>query len=66
MNPDLWDQTVNVSLEGGVIDAAPSMDAYRTDLAEQALELLAGMDMEMDTTGEMWQRIEVELAPGGE
>ena len=66
MNPDLWAQTVDVATEGGVITEAPPDTAYRTDLAQAALDMLTGMDSTMDVTGEDWQRIEVELAPGGE
>ena len=37
MDQALWDQTVEVSLGGGVITEEPT-DAFRTDLAEQALK----------------------------
>lgn len=66
MNPDLWDQTVNVALDGGVITEAPAEGAYRTDIAQQALDILAERDPEMDLTGENWERVAVELQPGGE
>jgi NitT/TauT family transport system substrate-binding protein len=61
MDPALWDQTVNISVEGGVITEPPSADAYRTDLAEAASQFLAG-----DITGGSWAPIEVEVTPGGE
>lgn len=66
MNEDLWAQTVAVAIEGEVITEEPSMDAYRTDLAQAALDSLT-MEMEdMDVTGEMWEPVEVVLTEGGE
>ena len=38
MDPALWQQTVDVSLGAGIIKAAPPADAYRTDLAQKALD----------------------------
>jgi ABC-type branched-subunit amino acid transport system substrate-binding protein/ABC-type nitrate/sulfonate/bicarbonate transport system substrate-binding protein len=61
MDEALWDQTVNISVEGGVITEAPSEGAYRTDLAEAAHQFLSG-----DVTGESWQAQTVEVTPGGE
>ena len=61
MDQALWDQTVQVSVDGGVIPEAPSDGAYRTDLAEAALELVDG-----DTMGDSYTPIEVELVEGGE
>jgi NitT/TauT family transport system substrate-binding protein len=61
MDEALWDQTVNISVEGGVITEAPTEDAYRTDLAEAAQQYLEG-----DISGGSWQPIEVEVTPGGE
>ena len=64
MDEDLWAQTVAVSIEGQVISEEPSMDAWRSDLAQAALDSLA-MD-DVDVTGDMWEPVEVELRPGGE
>jgi NitT/TauT family transport system substrate-binding protein len=61
MDPDLWQQTVDISLESGIIGEAPPEDAYRTDLAEAALE-----GIEEDTTGEDFEKGTVEVTPGGE
>jgi NitT/TauT family transport system substrate-binding protein len=61
MDPDLWQQTVDISLEGGVIGAEPGDDAYRTDLAEAALEGISE-----DTVGDGFTRGSVEVTPGGE
>lgn len=62
MNTDLWDQTVAVALEGQVITAEPTEGAYRTDLAQAALDSLA----DEDVTGETWEPLAVEITPGGE
>lgn len=61
MDQALWDQTVQVSLEGSVISQPPSEGAFRTDLAQKALEGLEG-----DTKGLNWSRRAVEITPGGE
>lgn len=61
MEQALWDQTVAVSLESGIIPEAPSEGAFRTDLALKALEMVEG-----DTTGADYQPITVELIEGGE
>jgi NitT/TauT family transport system substrate-binding protein len=61
MDQPLWDQTVQISLDGGVITTPPSDGAFRTDLAEEALKFVSG-----DYTGESFEPIEVELRPGGE
>lgn len=66
MDEELWAQTVAVSLEGEIITAEPAEGAYRTDLAEAALALVMEVDPELDVTGETWERVEVELQPGGE
>jgi NitT/TauT family transport system substrate-binding protein len=61
VDPALWQQTVDVSLEAGIIKAAPPADAYRTDLAEAALAELA----DLDTKGESFVKGTVEVTPGG-
>jgi NitT/TauT family transport system substrate-binding protein len=66
MDEDLWAQTVTVALEGEVITEEPAEGAYRTDIAEAALAMIAEIDPELDVTGETWERVEVELLPGGE
>ena len=57
----LYQQTVDISTEFGVIAAPPDEGAVRTDLALAAHEGLEG-----DLTGEGWQRMEIEVTPGGE
>ena len=61
MDEALWDQTVQVSVEGGVISDVPSAGAFRTDLAKAAIALLEG-----DLMGDNYTPIEVELVEGGE
>jgi NitT/TauT family transport system substrate-binding protein len=61
MDPALWQQTVDIAVEFGVINEPPTADAYRTDLAQRAHEGLAG-----DTRGLNFTREVVELRPGGE
>jgi NitT/TauT family transport system substrate-binding protein len=66
LDEELWDQTVAVALEGEVISEEPSDGAFRTDMAQAALDSLHEEMMDLDLTGEEWERIEVELTPGGE
>jgi NitT/TauT family transport system substrate-binding protein len=61
MDPALWDQTVETAIEAEIIAEEPPDDAYRTDLAEQALE-----GIEDDATGEGFTKADVEVTPGGE
>jgi NitT/TauT family transport system substrate-binding protein len=61
LDEGLWDQTVQISLDSEIISEAPDDSAYRTDLAEAAL---AGIDG--DTTGDDFQKAEVEVTEGGE
>ncbi len=61
MDAALWQQTVDVSLDAGVIKAAPPADAYRSDLAEAALAELA----DTDTKGASFVKGTVEVTPGG-
>ena len=70
MDPDLWAQTVEVANSEGVIAGtqdpaqSPSENAYRTDIAEQALANLR--DEGLDVTGDNWKRFVVELNEGGQ
>lgn len=61
MDQALWNQTIEVATSEGVISADPGSGAFRTDLAEKALA-----DIDGDTTGSDWTRVEVTLNPGGE
>ena len=56
-----WDQTVQIALDAGIIQAAPDAGAARTDLADAARGMLSG-----DVTGESFTPAEIEITPGGE
>jgi NitT/TauT family transport system substrate-binding protein len=60
MDPALWDQTVATAIEAEIIAAEPPDDAFRTDLAEQALE---GLD---NATGDDFTKEDIEVTPGGD
>lgn len=66
MDEALWDQTVAVALEGAVITEEPSEGAYRTDLAQAALDALTAEMADADVTGADWEPAVVEITPGGE
>ena len=61
LDEGLWDQTVQISLDSEILTEEPSDDAYRTDLAQAALDGIEG-----DTTGDDFEKAEVEVTPGGE
>ena len=61
MDKALWDQTVAVTTEAGIITEAPSADAYRTDLAAAALANIT----DADTKGADFQKGSVEVTEGG-
>ena len=62
MDQALWDQTVAVAVEAGIIPEAPPAEAFRTDLAEKALANMT----DVDTKGEGFTKGSVEVTPGGE
>ncbi len=62
MDPVLYDQTVNIALDFGVLTAPPDDAAERTDLAQRALEELS----DLDTEGLGYQKRVIEVTPGGE
>jgi NitT/TauT family transport system substrate-binding protein len=61
MDPEQWDQTVQVALDAEILTEEPPSSAYRTDLAEAAL---AGI--EDDTEGADFEKADVEVTPNGE
>jgi NitT/TauT family transport system substrate-binding protein len=64
MDEALWDQTIEVATSEDVISEEPADGAFRSDIAEAAV---ASLDDEgLDTTGEDYEPIEVEVTPGGE
>jgi NitT/TauT family transport system substrate-binding protein len=60
MPTDTYQQTVDIALDAGILSTAPGSDAYRTDLATQALEGITG-----DTKGTNFQKGTVEVTAGG-
>ena len=64
MDDALYQQTVDISVEFGVIQNPPDDEALRTDLAQEAVAELEAEGV--DTTGEGFERLDVEVTPGGE
>jgi NitT/TauT family transport system substrate-binding protein len=63
MDPESFKITNEIALSGKVIKKPATEDAYRTDLAEAAVEELRNEDV--DVTGESWQKETVEVTEGG-
>ena len=66
LDPGLYEQTVQVAIEGEVIPDEPSEDAVMLDLAVIALEELMEEYPDLDLTGMDYEPMEVEITPGGE
>ena len=64
MDPDLYQQTVDISVDFGVLTAAPDDAAVRTDLAQQAVSDLEAEGL--DVRGLEFEKRDVEVTPGGE
>ena len=62
MDPASFDVTNQIATDYGIIKEPATEDAYRTDHAEAALAELE----DEDTTGEDWEKPDVEVTPGGE
>ena len=60
LSSDAWAQTVDTALEADIIAAEPPDEAFRTDLADAALE---GLE---DATGDDFEKAVVEVTEGGE
>ena len=60
MDPVFWGQTVRIAKGAGIIKADPSIDAYTTDIVEEALTGITD-----DTKGESFAKGTVEVTPGG-
>ncbi len=57
-----WDQTIQISLDGGFLKAAPPDGSYRNDLAQQALDALGSS---VDTKGASFTKGTVQVTAGG-
>lgn len=64
MDPEQFQVTADISLNYGVIENPASQDAFRTDLAEAAVQEL--QDEGLDVLGTDYRKLEVEVTPGGE
>ena len=62
MDKGLWDQTIEVATAEGVLAGAPDDEAYTTQYAEAAIELLG----DLDVNGSGFSKTTVELLEGGE
>ena len=63
MDEKLWDQTVEIATAEGILASAPTDGAFRTDIAEEALQNLR--DAGIDVVGNGFETVEVELLEGG-
>jgi NitT/TauT family transport system substrate-binding protein len=63
MNKADYARTASISKQFGVIKAAPTAGAYRTDLAKKAVALLKAKGL--DVNGNSWTPATVVLTPGG-
>ncbi|HEY2888044.1 MAG TPA: hypothetical protein VGJ17_05480, partial [Candidatus Limnocylindrales bacterium] len=62
LDQTLYQQTLDVATKYGVLKAAPSGDAVRTDLAQKALDALG---TSVDTKGASFQKSTITLNAGG-
>ena len=64
MGPDLYQQTVDISLDFGVLSSPPDDAALRTDLARQAVSDLEAEGLDVRALD--FEPRDVEVTPGGE
>jgi len=64
MEPESWEVTKQIALDGKVIKKPASDDSYRTDIAEDAMNELK--DDDMDVNGTDWQKETVQVTEGGQ
>lgn len=64
MDAGAWARTVEVAVDGEIISGEPTDDAYRTDLAEAAMTAVA--ESAVDAIGADFEKLDVEVTPGGE
>jgi NitT/TauT family transport system substrate-binding protein len=64
MDQALWDQTIEVATSQGLLAAAPTDGAFRTDIAEEAVANLEAAGI--DVNGNDFARLDVGVTPGGE
>ena len=61
LDPAAWQQTIDISKQFKILKADPADSAFRTDLAQAALDGLSG-----DAKGTDFTKATVEVTPGGE
>ena len=66
MSEEAWEQTVAVAVESAIITTEPMEGAYRSDLAQAALDALMADMADADLMGEEFEPVEVVLNEGGE
>ncbi len=59
----LWDQTIKIATEEGILAAEPDDGAFREDIVAEALSNLE--DAGIDVVGDGFSKIEVEVTEGG-
>ncbi|NOX22721.1 MAG: ABC transporter substrate-binding protein [Actinobacteria bacterium] len=64
LDKSLWDQTVSVATTESILTAPPTDGAFRTDIAQEALDNLKAAGVDVNGSG--WTPITVELKPSGE
>jgi hypothetical protein len=63
MDKAAFDRTAKIALDFKVIKKPASSDAYRTDLARAAVDMLK--DDGVDVNGDNWQKAQVKVTAGG-
>jgi NitT/TauT family transport system substrate-binding protein len=63
MDPAAFDRTAQIAQQFKVISKAPDKDAYRSDIAKEAVDELDGKGV--DVHGNDWQKQTVEVTEGG-
>lgn len=63
LDPEEWEKTVEIGIDGGVLTEAPDEEAWRQDIHEAALDILSESDV--DLVGDDYEAIEVTLTEGG-
>ena len=66
LDEDAWKSSVDILTTYKIIKAAPTEGAYRTDLAQAALDLITKVDAKADVTGKDWKAADVAITAGGE
>jgi NitT/TauT family transport system substrate-binding protein len=64
MNKKAYDQTAKIAQQFGVISKAPSKDAYRTDIAQDAVDEISAEGE--DVNGNGYKKLAVKVTPKGQ